>query len=312
MERSTPLLVTLGILAVLGSTTRSDASNSPSARAVEAPSPDSAEIYYDRDDFRGVARIVPADTTQGARRLLLLGWSLYKMNRIEEALSAFDLGLRVAPSDRRLRLGKAYALYRLGTRNLAAELFQELLGEEADDRDARFGLALVLFTGRRYEEALPHFEQLVRIHPDEPALREYLRKCVDGHLSRMREDGGALSELGRSGWRFASDGFPLTAFEIFSWVIERDPFHPSARLGLGTVGPIVGRNEEARAALESLLAEDPRDLSAGLALARLEKAEGKRSQAEMRLEQILARQPDHAEAKKLLRELHHFREVETP
>jgi len=52
----------------------------------------------------------------------------------------------------------------------AAELVA-LLRQKPDHADAQAGLAMVYFMQQRYDDALPHFQEAVRLRPGDPDIR---------------------------------------------------------------------------------------------------------------------------------------------
>ena len=85
--------------------------------------------------------------------------------------------------------------------------------------------------------------------------------------------------------------------------MQVDPFHPGARLGLGTLGPSFGREDEARRCLEELLRENPNDAKARAALARLHLDAGRNAEAKTQVGKLLAVQPNDPQGKALQREI---------
>jgi tetratricopeptide (TPR) repeat protein len=107
----------------------------------------------------------------------------------------------------------------------------------------------------------------------------------------------------QAGWTLAEAGNRRSAFEMFTWVLLADPFHPGARLGLGTLGPDFGREAEARRCLEDLLRENPKDVAARAALARLHLQAGRTQEASEQVNAWLAQSPDDERARALRRDL---------
>jgi Flp pilus assembly protein TadD len=49
-----------------------------------------------------------------------------------------------------------------------------LLKQKPNDADAQAGLAMVYFMQHRYDEALPHFQEAVRLRPEDADIRTNL------------------------------------------------------------------------------------------------------------------------------------------
>ena len=218
---------------------------------------DSAEIYYAWGDFASVVRVLARQPNARPRANLLLGWSLYRLGRMSEAVVAFERGLEMAPENLDLINGHAFALYRTDQPESAEAEFRRILETNPDREESIRGLAAVLYTSQRFEECLPIADGLLRSHPGDPEAEHHLVKSVDGMLSAWRKAGRTPAEMVTEGWRLADAGCRRSALEIFRWVLLVDPFHPGARLGLGKLGPEFGREAEAQRALEELLRENP-------------------------------------------------------
>jgi cytochrome c-type biogenesis protein CcmH/NrfG len=267
----------------------------------DAAPPDSAEILYRRGEDEAVLRLVPSDEGASRNRLLMRGWSLYRMDRMSEARTAFEAGIARDPGDPEMRLGLAYVLYRTGENTRAERIFQSLLRREPRRREVRYGAALACFAAERYEEALPLLDGLLAGDgASDAGLADLLERCVDGYLQgRRRREGEDFSPV-LEAWALERRGLSRASTEAFRWTLRRDPFHPGARLGLGMVGPRAGAVREAREALEGLLVESPDHEEARLALARLELSQGRPGRAADLLGRVLELDPENDSARRLL------------
>jgi len=264
---------------------------------------DSAEAHYVRGDFAAVAEILGPCTALRPRQWLLLGWSQYRIEHLEAARSAFRSGLAVAPDNLDLLNGEAFASYRLGDAAAAEQRFRQVLARNPEREESIRGLAGVLFVSNRFEECLPIFGQLLRDHAGDTEAEHRLVKSVDGMLSGWHAEGRAPATMVAYGWDRAAAGDRRIAFEVFRWVLTVDPFHPGARLGLGTLGPEFGDEKAARHALEELLQENPVDARARAALARLHLQAGRRRDAEAHVTLLLASHPNDSSGRQLRQEL---------
>jgi tetratricopeptide (TPR) repeat protein len=264
---------------------------------------DSAEIYYAWGDYASVARLLGAGAAARPREFLLLGWADYRLGRMDDAVRTFEAGLAVTPDNLDLMNGRAFALYRTGKPQVAEAEFRRILERNPDREESIRGLAIVLYTSNRFEECLPTFDRLLRAHPGDAELQHQLAKSVDGMLSAWRAAGRTPAAMVDEAWRLAEGGNRRSAFEIFTWVLIVDPFHPGARLGLGSFGAEFGHETEARRCLEDLLRENPKDVAARAALARLHLAAGRTADARTQVQAWLAVRPDDPAARALQHEI---------
>ena len=253
---------------------------------------DSAEIYYAWGDYAAVVRVLSRQSNSRPRANLLLGWSLYRLGRMPEAVTAFERGLELAPENLDLINGHAFALYRTDQPERAEAEFRRILATNPDREESIRGLAAVLYTSQRFAECLPIADGLLRSHPGDPEAEHHLVKSVDGMLTGWRQAGKTPAEMVAEGWRLADAQCRRSALEIFRWVLLVDPFHPGARLGLGKLGPEFGREAEAQRALEELLRENPDDVQARAALARLHLNAGRTREADTEVQAILTAHPN--------------------
>jgi tetratricopeptide (TPR) repeat protein len=264
---------------------------------------DSAEIYYAWGDHAAVVRVLSKPAATRPRAQVLLGWALYRLGRMPESVAAFEAGLVIAPDHLDLLNGHAFALYRTGRAAEAEAEFRRVLTRSAEREESIRGLAAVLFTSQRFDECLPIVDRLLRQHPGDAEAEHHLMKSVDGMLSAWRQQGRTPADMVAEGWRKAADGERRSALEIFRWVLQVDPFHPGARLGMGTLGSAFGREPEARRCLEELLRENSDDAKARAALARLHLDAGRVREAGAEVDHLLASQPEDPQGLALRREV---------
>ena len=264
---------------------------------------DSAEMYYAQGNHAAVVRLLSKPGATRPRGQVLLGWSLYRLGRMPDAVAAFATGLEIAPDQLDLLNGHAFALYRTGRAAEAEAGFRRVLARNPEREESVRGLAAVLFTSQRFDECLPIVERLLRDHPGDAEAEHHLLKSVDGMLSAWQQQGRTPADMVAEAWRKAAAGDRRSAVEMFRWVLLVDPFHPGARLGLGTLGPAFGREAEARRCLEELLRENPNDVKARAALARLHLDAGRVREAGSEVDLLLASQPKDPQGMALRREV---------
>lgn len=267
------------------------------------PAVDSVEVYYAAGNYVSVVRFLAPEARLRSRRGLLLGWSYYRLERMEQARDTFGGGLERSPSNLDLKNGLAFAQYRLGEADAAEQLFRNVLASNPERFESLSGLAFVLYTSQRFEEALPIFDEMLRSGRAPANTIHQLVTSVDGWLSAWRDDGHTPAEMIAAAWVLADAGNHRSAVEVFRWVVVIDPFHPGARLGLGTLGMQFGLEEEALLSLHGLLRENPNDLEARVALTELHIDAGRPVDAQHQLELFIASAPSDPRAQKLRREI---------
>jgi tetratricopeptide (TPR) repeat protein len=270
---------------------------------VAQPPIDSVEVYYATKDYASVVRLLEQQTGLRKREKLLLGWSHYRLGNMLAAKQAFQAGLEIAPASIDLLNGVAFAHYRLGEATEAEAAFRKVLERAPHRTESKRGLAFVLFTSQRFEECLPMFDTFLRERADDEEADYYLVKSVDGLLTEWDKQDYTPAQMVERAWLFASDGHRRTAVEIFRWIVQLDPFHPAARLGLGRLGPSFGYEREALQVLESLLRENDADQQARTALATLHLNAGRREEAARQVDRILGVDPKDPQGLALRREL---------
>ena len=243
------------------------------------PAIDSVEVYYAAGDHASVVRLLEPQERLRSRPCLLLGWSQYRLGDMQASHTTFAEGVTRFPSNLDLKNGQAFAAYRLGNTDEAEALFRSVLESNPERFESLSGLAFVLYTSGRFREALPMFDEMLRSGRATGDTEHQLRTSVDGWLTAWREEGHTPAEMVAEAWSMAEDGHERSAVEVFRWVVEIDPFHPGARLGLGTLGPRFGMEEEALACLHGLLRENPQDLEARVALTELHISAGRHDEA---------------------------------
>lgn len=264
---------------------------------------DSVEVYYAMRDYASVVRLVDGRHDVHMHDKLLLGWSHYRLGDMRRSKKAFQEGLEIAPSSVELQNGLAFAQYRLGEAAAAEQGFRHVLERNPDRVESRRGLAFVLFTSQRFEESLPLFDAFLRADPQDSEAEYYLVKSVDGMLTRWQAEKHTPAQMVQEAWRHDAEGNRRTAYEMFHWILQVEPFHPGARLGVGMLGPFFGHEAEARAALESLLRENPKDADARAALARLHLHAGRDKDAEKELGRLLKAHPQDPRGEALRRDI---------
>lgn len=93
-----------------------------------------------------------------------LGLVLKEEKRYNEALSAYEKALSLAPSLPKIRTNMANVLATLGKYDEAIEMYEEALFIDSD-ADAHFGLGFIYFKTERYDRAKEHILQTLELNP---------------------------------------------------------------------------------------------------------------------------------------------------
>ena len=99
------------------------------------------------------------------------GWTLYRLERYDEALAAFDQRIRFDPESADSWDGKSWSFSRLRRYDEALVAFEQILHLNPDlhnTLDAWDGRGWTLYRLERYDEALAAFEQALHFDPDSP------------------------------------------------------------------------------------------------------------------------------------------------
>lgn len=181
------------------------------------------------------ARCATAADAQRMSAWNALGLAAMESELLDEALSAFERGLRLSPGHPALRLHRAQCLRRLGRFGDAGQAFYELVQADPNLLEAWRGLAAVNAALGSTDSALECRRRAQALQPADPELQLELAIALllDGHADE------AVSELEALLADNAADA------QIWAWLGR-------ARLKLG-------QSEAARAAFDEAQARDPDD-----------------------------------------------------
>lgn len=159
-----------------------------------------------------------------------LGLAALELGRVEEALAAFESGLRNAPGHRALVLHRAHCLRRLGRIAEALPLYAQVVEADPGLLDAWRGLAAAEAALGHVDEALRSRERALALAPgDRDVAIEYAVMLMQA--GRAEEAEHALSHLVQTG---------ATDAQAWAWLGR-------ARLKLGDAARARGAFERARA-----------------------------------------------------------------
>jgi hypothetical protein len=125
------------------------------------------------------------------------GLALYTMRRFEEALAAYDDGLRLAPDDPGLRNGRGVALLELRRPAEANADFERALAADPDCLDALGNLGNALLKLNRPEAALAAYDRALKIVPNNAQLltnRAVVLRRLDRPQEALMSAARALAE----------------------------------------------------------------------------------------------------------------------
>ena len=134
-------------------------------------------LYAKRGQYReAVSNFEQASKAQPASATARngLGAGLLAEGRLDDAIHQLTETLRIDPAHLNARLNLAGALVRKGDLTHAAIELETYLKQQSGNADAQVGLAMVYFMQRRYDDALPHFLEAVRLRPADPDIRTNL------------------------------------------------------------------------------------------------------------------------------------------
>jgi len=159
------------------------------------------------------------------------GWTLYRLERYDEALAAFDQSIRLKSNSTDSWNGKGWALYRLERYGEALAAFDQSIRFDPKSADSWDGKSWSFYRLRRYDEALVAFEQILHLNPD-------LHNTWDAWDGR--------------GWTFYRLERYDEALAAFEQALHFDPDSPDSWDGKANTFRKLKRIQEARHAFEKV------------------------------------------------------------
>ena len=167
-----------------------------------------------------------AVTKQNELAHLAMGEFLLKCNRLDEAITQFQIILANHPSEPDVNFQLGFALMEKGKSDLAIRHFERTLKIQPDNSEAETNLGNALLQSNRFEEAVAHYRNLVRRQP--ASARAHYNLAVGLH--RL----GQLPE----------------AISHYKEALQIDPKYPDAEYFLGEALLQNGQPDEAKVHLE--------------------------------------------------------------
>ena len=109
-----------------------------------------------------------------------IGWAQWTLNNVDETIRVWENLCLVKPTDVKLlnSLAKAYTVK--GDFVKAAELYDESLAIDPEQKNIIFNRAKILGWSRRFDEAVVKLNQLIEADPQNDAVREQLARFLAG------------------------------------------------------------------------------------------------------------------------------------
>jgi tetratricopeptide (TPR) repeat protein len=265
-----------------------------------------------------VAKALPfpgvSDTSEFRRNYLSYGSVFFQRGYFDQAEASFRLALRDDPSS-------AEALYGLGSVFLkqdktgeARASFERAIKLHASYPDtlpnAWNNLGLLATREGRTAEAIPYFQEALRLNPDHLVALDNLgnayrqqkqwdeaRKVLERAVAVGPQDPEANYSLGMV---FAQINDSTRAYEYLQRALKFRPDYPGALNNLGVLYLRTRRQNEAVASFEECIRVAPGFDQAYLNLARVYIIEGAPDRARTVLLELLKQHPDHTQAQKMI------------
>ena len=281
------------------------------------------------EDFRQIpktaaerlARALPfpgvTEALEFQRNYLSYGSIYFQRGYVDQAEASFRLALRDDPSS-------AEALYGLGSVYLkqekidaAREQFEratKLQGSYPDTlANVWNNLGLLATREKRTAEAIPYFEQALKLSPDHLIALENLgnayrqqknwdeaRKFLERAVAVGPQDAEANYSLGMV---YAQLNDNDRAYDHLQRALKTRPDYPEALSNLGVLYLRTGRRDEAVASFEQCIRVAPAFEQAYMNLARVYAIEGSTDKARGVLQELLKQHPDYPPARQALDQL---------
>ncbi|MCE1164909.1 MAG: tetratricopeptide repeat protein [Bacteroidetes bacterium] len=155
--------------------------------------------------------IVYADTTADA--YMQIGYSLFTLEKYEQAKPVIEKGLALSPDDFRMNYSYALIMQRMGDMPLAIKYYEKAADLNPNELSILSSLALAYNSNKQYRESNEAYERALKIDPDNALILnnyaynlsqrgENLNKALDMIKKAVNREPGNSSYLDTMGWIF--------------------------------------------------------------------------------------------------------------
>ena len=199
--------------------------------------------------------------------------------RFQDALGLLEPWQAEYPEDPQPHFVRGLIQLNMRNEGEAIDAFEHALKLDANHKEARLNLALLLVTRHQYQQAMQHFRLLLERHPDDPDARCGLAECLigEGHIDEGRS---VLTEL-----------------------LESDPEFDKARLTLGRLELDAGQAKDAVQILEPLVKSEPKNSEARFIYGSALQMDGQNVEAKHHLEYAAEARPALQRVRRLMEDL---------
>ncbi|MBU1082297.1 MAG: tetratricopeptide repeat protein, partial [Spirochaetes bacterium] len=258
----------------------------------------SGETYRAVDAFTEALAVNPAYADAWAA----LARCQYDLGEYERAVAFVKESYRTGPRSPSLVTLEGFALVGLGRLEAARAAFDEALARLPNDRDARFGLALLDLRTGKPRDAKARLSASLKSAPRDPRalLSLALISKAEGRVGEtaaylaeaLKWTSGDADACYAAAALFAEQGDAVEAARLAGAAVEARPSHAGARGLLASLYYESGALDEARSVLDGSLRYDRSDPQAWFLLGLVEAQAGRRAEAEYALSALAALRPD--------------------
>ncbi|HRW25025.1 MAG TPA: tetratricopeptide repeat protein [Spirochaetia bacterium] len=259
---------------------------------------ESGSVYRAVDAFMAAVAANPAYADAWA----MLARCQYELGEYERAVSFIAEAYKYGPRSPSLITLEAFSRIGQGSLAEARALLEEALARLPNDRDARFGMALLDLRNGRPGDARARLSSSLKTAPRDPRALLSLA-LISRAEGRVDEASAYLAEALR--WTAGDPDASYAAAELYyergdlaeaarlaGQAVRERPGHAGARRLLAQLYYERGALDEARDVLDGSIALDRADARAWFLLGLVEKAAGRRAEAEYALSTLAALRPE--------------------
>jgi tetratricopeptide (TPR) repeat protein len=239
--------------------------------------------------------------------LVQYGDALKGLNRLPEALDAYDKVISEHPEDVFAKTGRAEVLKVLNRLPKALDAYDKIIAEHPESVVIRNGRAEVLKAMNRLPDALDAYEKIIAEHPESVVARNGRAEVLKA-LNRLPDALDAYEKIiaehpedvfarnGRAEVLKALNRLP-DALDAYDKVIAEHPYNVFAQTGRAEVLKALNRLPDALDAYDKVIAEHPYDVFAQNGRAEVLKALNRLPEVLDAYDKIIAEHPESVVAK---------------